>query len=139
MQPVVEKDDAGTNKLFEGYIGDPGSGWRITVGNDSSFDIGDAVIKAGVVLKESQGTGKAVDSTDEVTEIWVPECNNATQGHTHSDACLCTKNHIHTASCAGAVKQTTKIDYKSGTQTDFEPRPSRSRRRCGWKRRHGCM
>ena len=32
---VVEKDDAGTNKLFEGYIGDPGSGWRITVGNDS--------------------------------------------------------------------------------------------------------
>ena len=120
MQPVVEKDDAGTNKLFEGYIGDPGSGWRITVGNDSSFDIGDAVIKAGVVLKESQGTGKAVDSTDEVTEIWVPECNNATQGHTHSDACLCTKNHIHTASCAGAVKQTTKIDYKSGTQTDFE-------------------
>ena len=64
-KPVIEKDDAGRDKVFEGYIGDPGTGWRITVSNDSNYSIGNAVVKGGWVLKESQGQGKPVSKTDE--------------------------------------------------------------------------
>ncbi|MEE0706766.1 MAG: hypothetical protein UCH28_10350, partial [Adlercreutzia sp.] len=35
---------------FQGYIGNPGSGWRITVSNDSDYQIGPAVLSAGVML-----------------------------------------------------------------------------------------
>lgn len=90
MQPVVEKDDAGADKLFEGYIGDPGSGWRFTVANDSAYDIGNAAIKAGVVLEESGGEGKPVDSVEETDTL-----------DSHGGC-------------------TTKIDYRDGDQYDFE-------------------
>lgn len=61
----IEKDEVTQqNKLFEGYISDPGTGWRVNVSNDSRFAIGNAVIKGGVVLKQSQGQGKPVTNTE---------------------------------------------------------------------------
>ena len=69
---IVEENDDHTKKEFEGYIGDPGSGWRITVSNDSTFDIGQAVLKAGWLLKDTDGAGNPISDPSQLVERKIP-------------------------------------------------------------------
>ena len=135
-RPLIEKDTQNNDKVFEGYIGDPGTGWRVNVSNDSNFAIGNAVIKGGVVLKDSQGAGIPVSST-ETEDRKIPFITNGrtdynTQALVISPALWKTTtvteddgegNSVTKDVLKGGVLADLKLEYFDATNTDPNQAP----------------